>query len=125
MIRGTLESDCGKEPIKRSGAGGIVTSDGVVATHQELVECLEPVQIIISDGREFGAKAILSDRTSGLAIIKLKSDKPLPHVEFGDSEKVQVGDSVFSFGSPFGETFTVIHGIISRKGREADGDECF
>ncbi|NCA18888.1 MAG: PDZ domain-containing protein, partial [Actinobacteria bacterium] len=51
-----------------------------------------------------------------LAVIKV-SRTGVPALQFGDSEKVQVGDTVIAIGSPLGLSGTVTSGIISAKNR--------
>ena len=51
-------------------------------------------------------------------MLRVKSDKPLPTVEFGDDRQVRVGDWVIAVGNPFGLSNTVTAGIISSIGRD-------
>ena len=52
-----------------------------------------------------------------LALLKIKSDKPLAYVTWGNSDKVKVGDWVVAVGNPFGLGGTVTAGIVSALGR--------
>ena len=70
------------------------------------------------DGREFDAKLVGTDKATDIAVLKIKSDKPLPTVEFGDDRQVRVGDWVIAVGNPFGLSNTVTAGIISSIGRD-------
>ncbi len=51
---------------------------------------------------------------------KVKADKPLKAVKFGDSDKMRVGDWVMAVGNPFGLGGTVTAGIISARNRNID-----
>src|SRR6202007_834880 len=53
-----------------------------------------------------------------VALLKIKSDKPLPSVEFGDDRQVRVGDWVVAVGNPFGLSNPVTAGIVSSIGRD-------
>ena len=48
----------------------------------------------------------------------MKPDKPLPAVQFGDSDAARVGDWVLAIGNPFGLGGTVTAGIVSARGRD-------
>src|SRR4030095_3796692 len=58
-----------------------------------------------------------SDKKTDLAIIRIAPDRPLPVLEFGDSDAMEMGDRVLAFGAPFGLAGTVTAGIVSAKGR--------
>jgi serine protease Do len=58
------------------------------------------------------------DEKTDLALLKIDAGKPLPHVQFGSSEGVRVGDWVLAVGNPFGLGGTVTAGIVSARGRE-------
>jgi serine protease Do len=51
-------------------------------------------------------------------VLRIKADKPLPYVAFGDSSAAQVGDWVIAVGNPFGLGGSVTTGIISARGRD-------
>ena len=73
--------------------------------------------VTLSDGRKFISKDIKSDPKTDLAIVRIETKEPLPYLEFGDSEAMEIGDRVLAVGAPFGLTGTVTHGIVSAKGR--------
>ena len=57
------------------------------------------------------------DPNTDIALLKIESDKDLPHVKLGDSNKLEIGQWVVAIGSPFGLERTVTAGIVSAKGR--------
>ena len=61
-----------------------------------------------------------SDEKSDVAVLRVKPDKPLPFVVFGDSDKARVGDWVLAIGNPFGLGGSVTAGIVSARGRNID-----
>jgi serine protease Do len=63
------------------------------------------------------AKIVGFDKSTDLAVIKIEAGRPLPTVEFGDSDSMRVGDWVLAIGSPFGLEATVTAGIVSAKDR--------
>ena len=58
------------------------------------------------------------DVKTDLAVLKVKTDKPLPAVSFGDSQAMRVGDWVMAIGNPFGFGGTVTVGIVSALERD-------
>jgi serine protease Do len=53
-----------------------------------------------------------------VALLRIKSAKPLPSVKFGDSDQTRIGDWVLAIGNPFGLGGTVTAGILSARARE-------
>lgn len=110
------------KPVEESGSGVLVKFPnvrGVVAvTNHHVVGAAEPakVYVTLSDGRIVQPSRIWSDPESDLTLLHL-DDETLPTADLGDSAKVRKGDWVLAFGSPFGLSQTVTHGIISATDR--------
>src|SRR5277367_1248127 len=100
------------------GSGVIVRADGIVLTNNHVVEGGQDIVVALSDRREFKAKVLLADSHTDLAVLKIdtKGEK-LPIVDFGDSDRLQVGDLVLAIGDPFGVGQTVTMGIVSALAR--------
>ncbi len=98
------------------GSGFIIQEDGYVVTNNHVVDAATEVTVKLSDGREFPAKVVGRDEKTDLALLKINATG-LPVVSFGDSDKLQVGESVMAIGNPFGLEGTVTTGIVSAKGR--------
>ena len=99
------------------GSGFIISQDGYIVTNNHVVEDADEIRVILKDGKEFDATIEGRDPNTDLALIKIKSDKPLPSLALGNSESLKVGEWVVAIGSPFGLEQTVTAGIISAKGR--------
>ncbi len=99
------------------GSGVLIDANGVVLTNYHVVEGADTVDVHLTDGRTFTTKDIRRDPKSDLAIVKIAADKPLPALELGDSDAMEVGDRVLAVGAPFGLTGSVTHGIVSAKSR--------
>jgi serine protease Do len=113
----------GRAPQKREykglGSGVIVDKEGHVLTNNHVVEGAVKTQVVLSDDSRYDAEIVGTDPKSDLAVIKMKdcpSDKLVPAV-LGDSDKVEVGQSVLAVGAPFGLTQSVSAGIVSALGR--------
>jgi serine protease Do len=100
------------------GSGFIIDKSGEIVTNNHVVENAKKITVKLPDGREFDAKLIGSDQATDIALLQVRSDKPLPTVEFGDDRQVRVGDWVIAVGNPFGLSNSVTAGIISSIGRD-------
>ena len=111
-----------QEQRRRSlGSGVIQTADGYILTNNHVVANATEINVRLTNFQEYEAKLIGRDPKTDLALIKINPDKPLPHVTFGDSENLRVGDWVIAIGNPFGFENTVTAGIVSGKGRNVGG----
>ena len=99
------------------GSGVIISSDGYIVTNNHVVQNAEEIHVRSSEHEEYLAKIIGRDPKTDVALIKIETDRPLPYAEFGDSDKLRVGDWVIAIGNPFGFEQTVTAGIVSGKGR--------
>jgi serine protease Do len=100
------------------GSGFIIDPSGYVVTNSHVVGDAAKVEVTLQDDRKYTAKIIGRDPKTDIAVLKIKADKPLPYVTFGDSSAAQVGDWVMAVGNPFGLGGTVTTGIISARGRD-------
>jgi Do/DeqQ family serine protease len=104
------------------GSGVIVNPNGVILTNQHVINGGQEIRVALTDRREFQARILLSDPRTDLAVLKIEpGGQPLPYLQFGDSDRVQVGDLVLAIGDPFGIGQTVTSGIISALARSNGG----
>jgi serine protease Do len=101
------------------GSGVVIDSRGYVVTNNHVVENADEIEIQFSDERRFKAEVIGTDPPTDLAVLKIKThaNETFPHVDFGDSDALVVGEWVLAMGNPFGFGHTVTAGIVSAKGR--------
>jgi len=100
------------------GSGFLIDPEGHIVTNHHVIDGASGITVTLSDGRSFDAELIGSDPRTDLALLKAKSEEPLPHVSWGDSDKIRVGDWVMAVGNPFGLGGTVTAGIVSARGRD-------
>lgn len=100
------------------GSGFIISEDGYVVTNNHVIENADEITVILADDQRLKATLIGRDPKTDLALLKVKSDKSLKAVKFGDSDKSRVGDWVVAIGNPFGLGGTVTTGIVSARGRD-------
>ncbi len=98
------------------GSGVVVRADGWILTNDHVVEGADKVTVKLHDGRELEGK-VYRDHRSDLALVKIDASGLIP-AEFGDSDKVQVGQWAIAFGSPFSLDDTMTMGIISARARQ-------
>jgi serine protease Do len=99
------------------GSGFVVDPKGVILTNFHVVDGADQVEVTFKDGRKFLSRDIKADPKTDLAIVRIEAKGPLPYLEMGDSDAMEIGDRVLAVGAPFGLTSSVTHGIISAKGR--------
>lgn len=102
-----------------SGSGVIVSADGYIVTNNHVIEDGSKYEVTLNDNREYEAKLIASDPSTDLALLKIKGSS-FPHLEFGNSDSLRVGEWVLAVGNPFNLESTVTAGIVSAKGRSID-----
>ncbi|PWI16448.1 serine protease [Streptomyces sp. Act143] len=101
-----------------TGSGVIITSDGEIITNNHVISGATSIKVSTSDGKEYTAKVVGTDSAKDLALIKLEGASGLKTATLGNSDGVQVGDTVVAIGSPEGLTGTVTSGIVSALDRD-------
>ena len=102
------------------GSGVIVSPEGYVLTNNHVIDGADDIQLVLADGRRFGARIRGTDPESDLAVLKAEGEN-LPAITFGALDNLQVGDYVLAIGNPFGFGNTVTLGIVSALGRKQLG----
>ncbi|MBW1730918.1 MAG: Do family serine endopeptidase [Deltaproteobacteria bacterium] len=106
-----------KQELRGLGTGMIMDEKGYILTNNHVVAGATEIKVLLANGKRYPAKLIGTDPKTDLAVIKISAKDPLPHVVFGDSDKVEVGQWVVAIGHPRGLDQTVTQGIISAKHR--------
>ena len=104
--------------ITSLGSGFIIDPIGIVVTNNHVIKGAEKITVVLQDHTRLEAKLIGRDAKTDLAVLRVKPEKKLPFVGFGNSDKSRVGDWVVAIGNPFGLGGTVTAGIISARGRD-------
>ena len=114
------------------GSGAFITPDGYALTNHHVAGAQKKVRVSLQDGRRFSAKNICTDSLGDIALFKvdLPAGETVPFLQFGNSDKIQVGQYVLAIGNPFGlaqstpqnEKYPSISlGIVSAMHRYQDG----
>ena len=106
-----------------TGTGVILSEDGYIVTNYHVIEGGTRITVLLHDDREFSAWIVGSDPATDLAVLKIEADD-LTGATFGDSDVLQVGDSVAAIGDPLGIEYrgTMTNGIISAINRNMSID---
>ena len=104
------------EPRAASGSGFLIREDGLLVTNAHVVADATRIQVRLQDGRRFEGKLIGKDSRVDLALVKIEGVQGLSVLQFGDSNRLRVGEFILALGHPFGLEQTVSFGIVSRKG---------
>jgi len=100
------------------GSGFVIDEDGYIVTNNHVIEGADHITVSFSDGPDLDATLVGTDPKTDLALLKIEPGKPLPALQFGDSDSARVGDWVLAIGNPFGLGGTATAGIISARGRD-------
>jgi S1-C subfamily serine protease len=101
-------------PVQGMGSGTIMDPKGYIITNNHVIEGAEKIEVTLTSEEVLSGKLVGKCGSDDVAIVKVKG-KDLPAAEFGDSDKLRVGQTVFAMGNPFGLTGgpTVTKGVIS------------
>jgi len=108
------------------GTGFVIRGDGVILTNRHVVSDTDAKYTVVTkDGKEYEVKEIHRDFAYDLAIIKVAASD-LPMLTLGDSDTIQVGQTVVAIGNALGKfTNTVTTGVISGIGRGIEASSGF
>ena len=108
--------------VSSTGTGFVYKTDskyGYIMTNEHVIEDVDKIVLVMSDDTEVEATLLGSDQYLDLAVIRIDKDKVISVLEVGSSTNTEVGDTVFTIGSPLGYEYrgTVTSGILSGKDR--------
>lgn len=99
------------------GSGFIISEDGKVITNSHVIQGADDIFITLDNGDQVQAKLLGEDTKMDLAVLQILEPGKYDHVEFGNSNDMEIGDWVLAMGNAFGLGKTVTAGIISAKAR--------
>lgn len=114
--RSSPQGEPGEKQQVGGGSGFIVTSDGYILTNRHVVtDSSADYAVVLSDDRELPAKVLAKDPLNDLAVLKIDAGVgALPVLELGDSDQIQIGETVIAIGYALSEfRNTVTKGVIS------------
>lgn len=100
------------------GSGAVIDDKGHVVTNNHVVSGGKNIQITLSNGQMYTATIVGADSTTDLAVLQIQNAPgDLKPIEFGDSNKLAVGENVMAVGNPLGYDDTATTGIVSALNR--------
>jgi serine protease Do len=116
----TAGSSQGRAPhvVAQSGSGFIIEPSGIIVTNWHVVEAAFEITVTFEDNARAPATVTAAARSVDIALLKVDPPHPLVAVQFGDSDKLQVGDPVLAVGNPLGIGMSVSAGIVSALNRD-------
>ncbi len=118
-----FDEEMPEQPVHGFGSGFLIDPKGVILTNNHVVNGADQVEVTLADGRRFTSKDIKKDPKTDLAVVRIHANDPLPYLELGNSDGMEIGDRVLAVGAPFGLVGSVTSGIISGKGRTLDSSK--
>lgn len=108
------------------GSGIVLNASGVVLTNFHVVEGSRKIEVTLFNGETYPAKPLGVDPNTDVALLKIDApESSLFPIQFGDSSKLLVGQTVFAIGNPFGLERTMTQGIVSNLNRTIGSPQQF
>lgn len=110
-------------PQQGMGSGVLLTSDGYILTNAHVIKGAKKLEVtLLNQKKSYPATVVGGDLNVDTALIKIEPEEgeTFPTVPLGDSEALQVGQTVMAIGNPFGLKSTLTLGLISSLGRRLE-----
>ena len=107
-----------------SGSGIIFSEDGYIVTNAHVIQGAESIKVVLNNEKEYSAVLIGADTRTDIAVIKIEAEN-LVEAEFGNSDQIEIGETVYAIGNPGGLTLqsSFTDGIISGLNRVISTDD--
>jgi S1-C subfamily serine protease len=126
VVPPTLFTPPEKEKVGALGSGFVIDTRGDIVTNDHVVADATSIRVGFSGGGSYPATVVGSDPSSDIAVVRVKAPAAALHpLTFGQSSGLEVGDSVYAIGNPFGLDRTMTAGIVSAIGREIQAPNGF
>src|SRR3954453_8974172 len=104
--------------VNSLGSGFVIDAEGLIVTNNHVIADAEEITAVFNDGSKLKAELIGKDSKTDLALLRVKPDKPLKAVKFGNSDRLRLGEWVIAIGNPFSLGGSVTAGIVSARNRD-------
>jgi len=104
-----------------TGSGVIWDTSGNVITNFHVIQNADAAQVTLADQTTYRARVVGVAPDKDLAVLRIDAPTAkLQAIPLGTSKDLQVGQSVFAIGNPFGLDQTLTTGVISALNREIE-----
>ncbi|HUN40288.1 MAG TPA: trypsin-like peptidase domain-containing protein [Acetobacteraceae bacterium] len=100
------------------GSGAIISPAGIIVTNKHVIQDAAVIKVTFSNHTQVAAQLIAAASLIDLAVLKVNVPEPLPTLAFGNSDSLQVGQSVIAVGNPLNLGTSVSVGVVSARGRD-------
>jgi serine protease Do len=104
--------------VKANGSGFVIDPSGIIVTNKHVIDGALDIKVIFDNGDRLTAKLLAVAAMVDLAVVKVDAGRPLPALQWGDSDALRVGDPVLTIGNPLGLGISVSAGIVSALNRD-------
>jgi len=120
----TVRRDFFYQPVATQslGSGFLINDNGFILTNFHVITGSSRIQVTLHDQSQYYARALDTDRSDDLALIKINPKVKQSFLKLGDSDHLQVGQKVLAIGNPFGLEGTLTVGVVSSIGRKIDSE---
>ena len=109
----------GRNSQHGTGTGFIWDRDGYIVTNYHVVTGAAQWHVTLADSTTYEATFVGGEAASDVAVLKVPVEPgKLEPIPVGASDDLQVGQSVYAIGTPFGLEQTLTTGVISGLGRQ-------
>ncbi len=98
-----------------AGSGFIIHPSGYIVTNAHVVARSTDNKVRLADepkGTTHPARVVTIDREHDLAVLKIDTERPLPHLPLGRSDDLMIGETVIAIGNPLGYEHSVTTGVV-------------
>jgi putative serine protease PepD len=105
-----------------TGSGFVISRAGLIVTNAHVVEGATTVSVKVGGGATHPATVVGRDESTDLAVLRVQADAAATFepLTFADSSRLQVGDTTYAIGNPFGLSRTLTSGVVSALDRQID-----
>ncbi len=101
-----------------TGSGVIYKKQGnkaFIITNHHVIQGAKQIEVSLYDGSRVPARTLGSDELMDLAVIEIDAEHVTKIANYGDSDKLKVGEPVIAIGNPLGLQFSgsVTQGVVS------------